>query len=135
MMLRPEGRRGSLEVHAGDTYIYADQSVIDTKKEREHAALKQLEQEWPDFPDMLNNIKEYEDKTSEEAKFVYALDKIMPMMLIYIGEGYTWQKENITHKRLHQVKRHKVAASKEVNEYYKELHELLKQNSHLFPQS
>src|SRR5487761_1693983 len=40
-----------VEIHAGDTYIYADQATIDTKKEREHAALLQLEKDWPDFPE------------------------------------------------------------------------------------
>ncbi len=122
-----------VEVHAGDTYIYADQATIDTKKDREAAALAQLEKDWHDFPDMLATIHEYESKTSEEAKFVYALDKIMPIMLIYLGDGHTWHTEGIHHSRLHDAKREKVAVSKDINKYYEQLHHLLLENPQLFP--
>lgn len=121
-----------VEVHAGDTYIYANQATIATKRTREHAALKQLEQDWPDFPDLTATIKDYETHHSEEAKFVYALDKIMPIMVIFIAEGYTWQQEGITPERLHAVKQHKVAVSPEIAPYYDQLYELLLQNRHLF---
>lgn len=122
-----------VEVYAGDTYIYAEQSIVDGKKEREKAALKRLEKEWPDFSEMVKLIKAYEAKTSEEARFVYALDKIMPILLIFLGEGYTWQKEGIGLEQLHNVKKNKVALSPEIDRYYQELYSLLQKNTHLFP--
>lgn len=121
-----------VEIHAGDTYIYADAETLATKKDREHTALLKLEQDWPDFKDLIDNVKEYETHKSEEAKFVYALDKIMPIIVIYLGEGYTWQQEGITPERLNEVKRHKVAVSKEISPYYEELYSLLLQNRHYF---
>lgn len=121
-----------VEVHAGDTYVYADAATLATKQEREHEALQKLERDWPDFPDLTQTIKEYETRASEEAKFVYALDKIMPILVIYLGEGYTWQQEGITPERLHEVKRHKVAVSEEIRPYYDELYELLLKNRHYF---
>jgi 5'-deoxynucleotidase YfbR-like HD superfamily hydrolase len=124
-----------VEIHAGDTYIYADQATIDSKKEREHAALIQLEKDWPDFPDMIKEIKEYEAKDSEEAKFVYALDKIMPIMLIFIGGGYSWRKEHVTLEQLHQTKQAKVALSPAIKPYYDQLYKLLLRHGHYFPQS
>ncbi len=121
-----------VEVHAGDTYIYADEAMLETKPAREAAAFKQLQADWPDFPDMLQAIEDYEQRDCEEAKFVYALDKIMPIMLIYLAEGYTWQKEGISHAQLHQAKHRKVASSPEINDYYQQLHELLLASPHFF---
>ncbi|HYH75307.1 MAG TPA: HD domain-containing protein [Candidatus Saccharimonadales bacterium] len=124
-----------VEVHAGDTYVYADQAMLDSKHEREAAALAKLEAEWPDFPAMANTIKAYELRADAEAKFVYALDKIMPIMVIFLSEGYTWQQEGITPERLDQVKRHKVAVSPEIEPYYQALYQLLLANRHFFASS
>jgi hypothetical protein len=56
----------------------------------------------------------------------------MPIMLIFIGEGYTWQKKSITPEMLDEVKRHKVKLSPEIQPYYDELYGLLLQNRHYF---
>jgi putative hydrolase of HD superfamily len=122
-----------VEVHAGDTYIYADAATIASKHERETAALEQLRIDWQnDFPEMLDTISDYENQQSPEAKFVYALDKIMPMMLIYINDGYTWQQENITPEHIHEAKSEKVAVSPEIKPYYDQLYALLLENRQLF---
>jgi putative hydrolase of HD superfamily len=122
-----------VEIHAGDTYIYADQKMLDSKVEREAKALKQLQEEWPDFPDMLVAIHAYENKTDAEAKFIYALDKIMPIFVIFIGKGLTWQQEGVTLDRLHAHKEPKVKLSPEIAPYYDELYALLLQNERYFP--
>jgi 5'-deoxynucleotidase YfbR-like HD superfamily hydrolase len=122
-----------VEVHAGDTYVYGEQSHLDSKEAREAAALKQLAADWADFPDMIAEIEEYEKRTSPEARFVYALDKIMPIMQIYLSGGYTWKQEgDITPERLDGIKRNKVALSPQIKPYYDQLYELLIQNRHLF---
>lgn len=121
-----------VEIHAGDTYVYADPAIIATKKKREKQALQRLQQDWPDFPELLSTIKEYETHASEEAKFVYALDKIMPIIVIFLSEGYTWQQEGTTLEQLHEIKKHKVTVSKEISPYYDALYELLQQHRHYF---
>lgn len=121
-----------VEVHAGDTYVYGDQAMLDSKAEREAAALAQLETDWPDFPMLAETIHAYERKADEEAKFVYALDKIMPVLLIFIGEGRTWQEEGITLEMLHHIKRDKVTLSPEIDRYYQELYALLEEHQHYF---
>lgn len=122
-----------VEIHAGDTYIYADAATLASKSKREAAALEQLEAEWPDFSTMTETIHEYEAKDTPEAQFVYALDKIMPIMLIYISQGYTWHKEGITLKQLDAIKRTKVSVSAEIQPYYEQLYELLVASPHLIP--
>lgn len=114
-----------VEVHAGDTYIYGTADELASKPARERAAAQQLSRDWADFPDIHELIEQYEKRATPEACFVYALDKIMPMMLIYLGDGYTWRKEGITLERLHAVKKDKVTLSPEIKPYYDELYQLL----------
>jgi len=121
-----------VEVHAGDTYIYADAATLASKQAREAAALKKLQADWADFPDMLGHIESYEKRDTEEAKFIYALDKIMPIMQIYIHNGYTWHQEGITPHQLDAAKRHKIALSPEVTAYYEQLYALLLERPELF---
>jgi len=121
-----------VEVHAGDTYVFADAEQLASKAAREAAALQQLKTDWPDFPELVENIHAYESKADAEAKFVYALDKIMPVLLIFIGKGYTWQTEKINLEVLDAIKRDKVALSPEIAAYYDELYELLTKHSHYF---
>lgn len=122
-----------VEVHAGDTYVYADAARLSTKAEREAAAAKQLVEDWADFPDMHHLIEGYESRSTAEAKFVYALDKIMPILQIYIHDGYTWQQEGITLEQLHAIKIDKVAVSPEITPFYNEIYALLSQSPHLIP--
>jgi putative hydrolase of HD superfamily len=121
-----------VEVHAGDTYVFADAATLASKTDREHAAFKQLQTEWHDFPDLLEAIESYEKRESPEAKFVYALDKIIPVMTILINDGYTWKHEHITPEQLDSIKRTKVALSPEISPYYDELYELFMSNRQLF---
>ena len=85
-----------LEVHAGDTFVYATDDSRATKQKREAAAVKQLEHEWPDFPELLAAIHEYERRETAEAKFVYALDKVMVITLNILNGGRTWHEYGVT---------------------------------------
>jgi putative hydrolases of HD superfamily len=124
-----------VEVYAGDTFFYAHESILATQNKRELQAYKQILKEWPDFGELTDAIKEYESLETAESRFVYALDKIMPIIMIYLAEGYTWKKEKITLSLLHERKVDKVALSPEVLPYYEKLIELLEQNSHFFHQT
>ena len=120
------------EVHAGDTYIFADKTHLSTKQQREAEALAKLAADWPDFPEMSELLSHYERLDTEEAKFVYALDKVMPIIISVIGGGRDFQDYNVSLEIMHQNKRDKVAVSPEINEYYNELLELLRGMPHLF---
>lgn len=122
-----------VEIHAGDTFAYGEQAMLDSKAAREAAAQKQLATDWKDFPDMHHAITEYEVRQSPEACFVYALDKIMPMMAIYLNEGHSWHKHDITLERVKVEKLHKIASSPEIAKYWDALCELLEQRPDLIP--
>lgn len=121
-----------VEIYAGDTYIYGDKSLLDSKVQREREALERIEIEWPDFPAMAKTIRSYERLSSPESKFVYALDKLMPIFMILLGKGLTWQEKQITLDKLIESKTDKVALSPEINRYYKKLLIVLKENQHYF---
>jgi putative hydrolase of HD superfamily len=124
-----------VETHAGDTYIFDDDRMLNSKIDREAEALAQIKEDWIDFPELGQNIHDYEQRTDEESKFIYALDKVMPLIMIYIGEGKTWKKLNITLPQLHNQKIPKVSVSPEIAPFYDELYELLVQSEHYFAQS
>src|SRR5262245_4469741 len=74
-----------IEIYAGDTFAYGEKAHIASKQQREAAAAAKLTAEWRDFPDLKDTITEYELCESAEAKFVYALDKIMPAIMNILG--------------------------------------------------
>lgn len=114
-----------VEVHAGDTYAYGTPEELASKHNREAAAAQKLKKEWADFPDLHDHIETYENRSTPETKFIYALDKIMPMLVIYINEGYTWKKQGITVAMLNKLKEGKISLSPEILPYYESLHKLL----------
>lgn len=121
-----------VEIHAGDTYIFHNPDGLATKKAREDAALEQLAADWADFPDMLETLQAYEKRETPEAKFVYALDKVMPAIINYLQGGQTWKENHVTIDDLHEMKDAKVALSPEIEPLYRELMALLKENPQLF---
>lgn len=122
-----------LEVHAGDTFSYASPKELDGKKKREARAKKQLAKEWPDFKEMHEEIAEYEDRQTKEAKFVYALDKLQPALHNYQTSGQVWHKYHISFDDFKAEKDSKIPPSKEINEYYQQLLELLRVNPQMLP--
>src|SRR6185369_10253674 len=65
-----------VEAYAGDTPNH-DQEARKTKAGREAEALRRLEEEFGEFPDLLETIHEYELRETPEAKLVYAADKLI----------------------------------------------------------
>ena len=121
-----------VEIHSGDTDIF-NKELVATKPARERAARRRLKQDWADFPDLHECIQEYADLATPEAQFVSALDKITPMIINYIGDGYGWHKHQITHDQLHAAKKDKVAIHAGVAKYYAELRALLLEHPEYFP--
>ena len=117
-----------VEIHAGDTYIF-DKAKSETKSEREDAAIKQIAEEWPDFPELAKYAKGYKEHADAEAKFVYVIDKMLPPIMITLGENKEyWHRQKITRDMHHDHKRDKMAASPEASIYYEELVNWLDEN-------
>lgn len=116
-----------VEVFAGDTYIYdPDPAVHASKQAREHAAALRLREEYPEFTQLHDLIQQYEARQDMESKFIYALDKLLPMINIYLDHGRTWQQETVDLQMLIDNKKSKVGESSEINEIFDAFIELLK---------
>lgn len=71
-----------VEVYAGDVDpYYSSQAEINAKKEKEEEAITTLKS---NFPELGETIRKYEEREEEEAKFVYALDKLLVFLNIYM---------------------------------------------------
>lgn len=121
-----------VEIYAGDTYFYTtNKQLSDSKTERERLAYEKIAQEFQEFPEMSKAIREYEAGKNEEAKFVYALDKIIPVLNIYLDKGRSWQRDKVTYK-MARTKDEKVAKSKYMVPIWQELCKLLEKDKHYF---
>jgi len=121
-----------LEVHAGDTFAFGSTAALASKHEREAAAIEQLRSEWQDFTDLAAAIDEYESRESAEAKFVYALDKIMVITVNMLNGGKNWHQHGVTFEKFVAEKEKKVPISPDVYAYYKQLYAILVEQPHLF---
>lgn len=121
-----------VEVHAGDTYALADAEELAAKPAREAAALKKIKVDWKDFGDMANAMHDYELKIDQEANFVYALDKLMPIIVMMISKGTTWKDRGVKFEDVRKSKESKVAKSPRIVPYFEELVTLLEDNQDIF---
>lgn len=123
-----------VEVYAGDVFFYdqEDPKVAQQKKEREADALEKLRKEFSEFQEMAELIDNYQNKAEEESKFVYALDKVVSPINIYLDGGRIWQSHNITLEKLYNSKKPKTDVYPEVGKYFDQLKEILEQHRDFF---
>jgi len=121
-----------LEVHSGDTHIYGKQSDLDSKQDREQAAIAKLKADWPELRRMHALIEEYEAKQTAESKFIYALDKLVPMLNNYLDSGRNWKREHITLDRITGAKAGKIEIDETIFAYYRGMVDIMKRKPELF---
>jgi putative hydrolase of HD superfamily len=110
-----------VEIYAGDTFIFDKADKLASKSDREDAALTQLSNDWPDFSDMVESSRGYKNKIDQEAKFVKAVDKILPLLLVELGEGEVfWNRHKITIDMMRQNKI-TIKVSDHVEPYYEKI--------------
>jgi putative hydrolase of HD superfamily len=119
------------EAYAGDVSALDPIGRIG-KPEREAAALERIREEFPMAEELVLAVHSYENLTDEEARFVYALDKLMPMVMVYMADGRTWREENQGYKIMHECQAPKIAISEPVSELYAQLQTLLLGRPQLF---
>jgi putative hydrolases of HD superfamily len=79
------------EVYAGDPAIL-DKKGRSAKKQKEAAAIEHIEAQFPSFSRISRWIHEYEKRADPESRFVSALDKLAPNLVIYEEGGSTWHE-------------------------------------------
>ena len=80
-------------------------------------------------------IQNYEKRSDKESCFVYVLDKIHPVLQLYLDNGRMWREEGVTLKMLLDKKKDKIHLAEELRPLWNELEKLLTENENdLFPQ-
>lgn len=116
-----------LEVYAGDTYNFStDAAHIASKHEREAAAVVKLRETLAEFTELHETIDAYEKRADAESRFVYALDKIDPLIQTYLDDGRVWKEKGISIEMVYENKKDRVALSPEIQAYFDEFMILLR---------
>jgi len=117
-----------VEVFAGDTSVFSQSDLLDSKDERERQALDKIKNEFNRFPWLADTISEYKTRRSNEAKYVYALDKYITVLFDFLDEGKYIKDLKMSHAdytRHFSVHRQKAHEHPAVAAYYDKVRDLL----------
>ena len=91
-----------VEIDAGDVFVYADDVAHAARLEREALAAERIFALLPDDqePVFRSLWEEYEEGTTETARFAAALDRLQPLLLNVASGGMTWREHGITADRV-----------------------------------
>jgi putative hydrolases of HD superfamily len=121
-----------VEIYAGDTYLYGKNTK--TKEKREAKALIKIKKQFPEFPQLIEYINQYEAKEDKESKYVYALDKLAPILNIYLDNGRIWKEKDVSLQMLLEHKTNKISLSPDIDKLFKQLvKKLANEEQLLFP--
>lgn len=110
-----------VEVYAGDVDAHTnDLELLKNKPAKEEKAREQLIKEHPEFTEFHSAIIEYESKSTEEARFVYAADKMISEINVYL-EGNTINIEKkLTIEMIRRNKDSKIGLHPHIEKYWHE---------------
>lgn len=110
-----------VEIDAGDTYAY-DEEGKKTQAEREEAAAKRIYGMLPkEQADRYYRLwREFEERSTPEAKFARAMDNIQPLMLNHATDGRAWQERGIDVSQVYGRNARTAEGSEKLWEYARE---------------
>ena len=122
-----------VEVYAGDVDTHTtDLELLKAKPAREEEARLRLKREFPEFSEFHESILEYEMKSTEEARFVYAADKMIAEMNVYLEGNSINVEKGLTIEIIRKNKDPKIALSPHIEKYWRlfiPLHEELEKRT------
>ena len=85
-----------IEIDAGDTYCY-DEAGAMNQSSRENTAAERLFRLLPEdqMIELRELWKEFEARTTPEAKYAATIDRLMPLLHNYHTEGRSWREHGI----------------------------------------
>lgn len=125
-----------VEVDAGDTFCY-DESANESKADRERAAAERIFGLLPDDQSLeLRQLwEEFELRTSPEARFAAALDRLMPLLHNFHTSGRSWREHGVTSHQVRARNAHIEAGSAELWQFAQTLIEEATQRDYLSNQT
>ena len=117
------------EVHTGDFPTHEKNFDTSVKESRERASFQKLKQQFGNTSEIIKTYEDYEQRDDGESKFVYALDKVLPNINIYLDGYRAWEevidgtKQDIDWSLANYSK--KISTSPEVDHYWQEFLKLI----------
>jgi len=95
-----------VEIDAGDTFIY-DSTKSHTNTEEELIAAKRIFGLLPieQAEEFITIWKEFEDGTTDEAKFAKSMDRFEPLLQNASNHGGTWAEFNVSYETVYDKKK------------------------------
>jgi 5'-deoxynucleotidase YfbR-like HD superfamily hydrolase len=122
-----------VEAYAGDTTIWASPEQHASKAEREEKALKLIEERFGErFPWVDQTIKKYELFDEPESCFVYALDKIIPYILMASVDHQPFPPDKELYEEKMAVARKKIARYPELLDLFENIDADCRKRPHFF---
>ncbi len=116
----------------GDIYIFDEKGRKEKDKKEKEARNKIIKMfpDWKEYKTLSNNYKLLKD---EESRLVNGIDKILPVLNIYLDRGRTWKKEKMTLSKIIENKRITTKVHLFAERIWKEIEKkLTKEESKLF---
>lgn len=108
-----------VEVYAGDTPLYtATETYVQSKTDREKQALRKIEQKFPEFKELHTAIHAYEERDDPESRFVYTVDKLLPILSIYLEKGNAWKDKGISIEMIINKNASRISIVPEIKSYF-----------------
>lgn len=79
-----------------DVSSFAGKEARVNKQVREAEELKKISDEFSDFGEFVQVLRDYEEKADEEALFVWSVDKLQPILLGYIDDWRPYKADSIS---------------------------------------
>lgn len=120
------------EVFTGDTPLFTScKLLLETKKTREKISIHRLKEEFINFKDLHDYINRYELMIDDESRFVYAVDKLLPILSIYLDDGYGWKTHGVSLDSIICRNKERITVSPEVEKYYNLIIKMIKNKKEL----
>ncbi len=121
------------EAITGDYFFEIDNNTKEEKANAEAKAVEEIGELFPKFKELKKLLEDYNNKADEEAKFVNATEKLVPVMNIYLDEGKTWKEEGMVWEVLVPNKDKKIPLSELPAQLWEEFKPII-EKSGLLPQ-
>ncbi|MCX6791170.1 MAG: HD domain-containing protein [Candidatus Gribaldobacteria bacterium] len=115
-----------VEAYAGDTDVYKSTAeFLASKRARENEALKNIQAQFENQTNICNLIKEYEEKRNDEARLVYLMDKILPVINTFLAKDNYYIENRVSYEKWKNWLLSKIEEAKfeniEINNFLKQI--------------
>ena len=121
-----------VEIHAGDVTVWESEEALRSKAKDEKLAAKRIAEDFPHSLWLAQTYQEFELQDTPEKRFVYALDKLYPHVLIIHGDYHPVHPSWEAYLQTEQVACKKVATYPKLEPLFNELCMEFRRRPHFF---